>query len=168
MRQSIRSLGGVHVDLGSSWSYLLLAAVAVFFIARQFVASPVRERALVALPLIAGLIGVQALVKAPPQSLAAAALIIVNLGLAAVLGVARGATLKVWRARSGTWMFRGGTLTLLLWLAAIGIRIAGALVFPAAMSFGELPLFLAVTFGAQNLLLWLRMKGGEGGAIEAG
>jgi hypothetical protein len=156
------------MDLGQSWTYLLWVGVAVFLIVRQFRPKPISEKTLVMLPLIGGLIGLQALARTPPDSLAAVTLISVNLALGAVLGLARGASSKVWRTSAGTWVSRGGVLTLVLWLAAVGARIGLAVSFPGALPLSELPLFLAVTFGAQNLVLWLRTEGRDGSAVQAG
>jgi hypothetical protein len=156
------------MDLGSSWTYLLLGALALFLIGRQFVARPVSEKRLLALPLIAGVIGLQALVKTPPDGLAATGLITLTVVLAALLGVARATTVKVWQTTSGTWMSRGGALTLLLWVVAVGARVALALLFRGALPPAEVPLSLAATFAAQNLVLWLRRQGGTRQAVQAG
>jgi hypothetical protein len=159
-------LGGAEMDLGSSWTYLLLGALALFLIGRQFVARPVSEKRLLALPLIAGVIGVQELVNTPPDGVQAAGLITLTV-LAALLGIARATTVKIWQTASGTWMSRGGTLTLLLWVVAVGARVALALLSRRALPPAEVPLSLAATFAAQNLVLWLRTQGWTRHAVQA-
>jgi hypothetical protein len=156
------------MDLGSSWTYLPWVGVALFVIVRQFLPRPISEKTLVVMPVIAGLIGLQWVFKTPPDGPTAVSLITVNLALGVALGLARGATLKVWQTSAGTWMSRGGGVTLVLWLLAVGARIALAVSFPGAVPLIELPLFLAVTFAAQNLILWLRTQGEHGSAEQAG
>jgi hypothetical protein len=140
-------------------NYLLVAAVAVFFIVRQFTATPIQPRRLVLLPLIGGFVGLQAVAKAPPETSLAITLFVLNLGAAAVLGFLRAATMRMWQRPDGTWMTRGTVLTLALWVAAIAVRVALGFLSMGTIPLGELALFLAVTFGAQNLVVWTRMQG---------
>src|SRR5258708_7183519 len=68
---------------------LLIAAVAVLVIARQLMPRQVRLRAMVAVPLVAGYLGLQALAKTPPDGTLAVTLLGANLLVGALTGLVR-------------------------------------------------------------------------------
>lgn len=138
--------------------YLLWAALAAFVIVRQFLPTTLNSRRMLLVPVGAGLFGLRALAGAPPETVFAAALLAANLLAGAGLGALRAATMRVWRRADGTWMSQGTLVTLLLWAASIGIRVPLMFVVGGGSPPGELPLFLGVTFGAQSLVVWLRMQ----------
>ena len=142
-------------------NYLVWVAAAIVVIARQFLPRAVDPRWLLGAPLVMGLFGVQADLKAPPETALATALFAANLGAAVVLGLARGASSRVWRAAEGTWMQRGTLLTLGLWILSLAVRVGLGLAGNLDAELSTVLLFLAVTFGAQNLVVWLRTGGAQ-------
>src|SRR5579883_3251469 len=135
-------------------SFLPWIAVAAYVVYQQFSAQPIVERRLVILPLIMAALGVSALAQQPPATVGAVAVLLVSVASAVVLGLLRGASVRVWTDASGAAWRKGTALTLVLWLASFalrfGIAVGGhALGFTGGMSFGELPLFLGITFAAQ-------------------
>jgi hypothetical protein len=139
---------------------LLIAAVAVLVIARQFMPRQVRYRAMVAVPLIAGYLGLQALAKTPPDGTFAVTLLGANLLAGAVTGLVRGATFRIWHDRYGVLMMQGTALTFACWLVSIALKVALGVAGHGSFAMNEVALFVAVTFGAQNLVVWLRTVGG--------
>ena len=139
---------------------LLIAGLILFFIVRQFMPQPVRARQLLAIPLVAAVLGVQSLARTPLDGALADVLFGVNLVLAAGTGLMRGASIRVFRDAAGSWTMRGTVVTLVLWVVSIGTRVALGGLSHGASSMGELEVLLAVTFGAQNVVVWARTQGG--------
>lgn len=139
-------------------TYLIVAVVIVVVIGRQLLPGPINERRLLLLPLAATVYGLYLMSKTPHPGLLDLALLAVNLGLGAVLGVGRGATVKVWRGADGVLMSQGTLLTLGLWLVSFAIRIGFGVLSHGAMNTADLALFVGVTFGAQSAVLWMRMQ----------
>ena len=84
----------------------------------------------------------------------------VNLAVGLVAGIWRGTTFRTW-TEAGIVMNKGTVATLVAWGVLIAIRLPFALVGrvskrPQGSVIGELLLALAVTFAAQNAVLWLR------------
>ncbi|HKF75150.1 MAG TPA: hypothetical protein VKF59_03340 [Candidatus Dormibacteraeota bacterium] len=140
-------------------NYLVWAAAAVLLVGRQFVPAPLRPASLLGLPLVMGFFGVQAVVKAPPETALAVLVFSADAAAAAVLGLARGATMRIWRAADGTWMRRATPVTLGLWAVSVAVRIALGLAGRGQVPLDTITFFLAITFAAQNLATWLRMGG---------
>jgi hypothetical protein len=138
---------------------LIVAVVAVFLIARQFAPRSINPLWMLGVPLVAGYLGVQALAGSPPAGVTALALLAVNLGLGAAMGLLRGATVRIWQDPARGWMTQGTVLTFVLWLVTIGLKVGFGLADHAAFSTGEIGLLAGVTFGAQNLAVWARMAG---------
>jgi len=140
--------------------YLLLIA---FVLYRQMTAQPLRARRLIILPLVLGLLALQQLdLQHGNLSPNMAAFLVANLVVGGVLGLWRGATFKVF-TRAGVTMTRGTLMTLMAWATLIVIRIGFAFAshvtsYPQGVVIGELLLALAVTFAAQNLVLWYRSQ----------
>jgi hypothetical protein len=165
-RASLRRLDGMNDILSSPLSPLLLVAVAVFVIVRQLAPQAIRPRSLLVVPLVAGYLGFQGLTGAPPAGVLAIGLLAVNLVLAVGLGALRGATMRVWQSASGAWMSQGTLVTLGLWLALIAVRLAMAVLDRGALPLQEIGLVVAATFGAQNLIVWLRTQSGAAAVAE--
>jgi hypothetical protein len=87
------------------------------------------------------------------------ALLTVNLVLGAVMGLVRGATMRIWRSTAGDWMMQGTILTFACWVVSIGLRLAIGASAHADFPTNEIALFIAVTFGAQNLVVGARLAG---------
>ena len=150
-------------------SILPWIAVAAYVVYQQFSAQPIVERRLLVLPLIMAALGVSALVQQPPATIGAIAVLLVSAAGAVALGLWRGASVRVWTDASGVAWRKGTALTLALWLASFALRFGisyggHALGLTGAVNFGELPLFLGITFAAQNAVIWLRMQERHGGA----
>ncbi len=144
-------------------SPLLWAALVVLLIVRQFLPQAVRPRTMLLLPLVAGYFGLQALTRTPPDGVLAIALLGLNLVVAAGLGGLRGATIRLWRDASGAWMSQGTVLTLLLWIGLVVARVGLIVLAHGTLPVQEIALFVGVTFGAQSLVLWVRMQGAAAG-----
>jgi hypothetical protein len=151
--------------MGILSNYLIWAAVAVFFIVRQFMPTAIRTGSLVLVPLVMACFGVQAVVQTPPETLPAVTVFALDAVAGVVLGLARGASTKVWQSADGTWMRSGTALTLGLWIVSIAARVGLGFLGHGAVSFNEITFFLALTFGAQNLVVWLRTC--DAGALSA-
>jgi hypothetical protein len=134
-------------------------ALAAVVIARQFKPRAIRPAAMIGLPLVAGYLGAQQLLGAPPADPRAVALLAVNLGLGAAMGVVRGVTVRIWRDPAQGWMMQGTLVTLAAWVVSIGLKLGLGFADHAAFSSSELGLLLAATFGAQSLVVWARMAG---------
>jgi hypothetical protein len=137
----------------------LCIGVALFFIYRQFTPQPLNARALVALPVALGYFGLSGLAKTPPDTFAAAGYLTLNVLVATLLGAWRGHTFRVWQDRGV--VMRGATLaTLGAWVALVAVRVVAAAGGHFAgldsLNLSELPLSLALTFGAQNTVIWLK------------
>jgi hypothetical protein len=160
-RTPLTRLDGVMNSLLSN--PLIWVALVVFLVARQFMPRAVNARWMIGIPLIAGFLGLQALISSPPDGIAATLLLGVNVAVGAVGGLLRGATVRMWRADDGTWMTRGTLLTLALWAVLIVVKVGLALLGrgATAMNMNDIALFVAVTFGAQNLVVLARMQGRE-------
>lgn len=153
---STSRLGGVMQSVLSN--PLVIAAFAALVIARQFLPRPVRAGSLVVVPLVAGVLGLQALASSPPAGALAVGLLVANLLVGAAMGVVRAVTVRLWRDASGTWMMQGTLLTFVCWLLSIAVKV-GLGVAGHGFPTNEIALFVAVTFGAQYLVVWLRMNG---------
>lgn len=139
---------------------LVAALIVAFIVYQQMRTRSIEPRQLVVFPVVLALLGIVNLDKHPPDSTAATVALVASVATAIVFGVARGATIQIWRANA-TPMRKGTTATLVLWVVGITLRIAigiaaGRAGVPTSVSTGELPLFLGITLGAQNALIWMR------------
>jgi hypothetical protein len=146
---------GIVVNAG------IYVALIAFVLYRQMTAQPLRPQRLVLLPLLLGAFAIQ---QISGQHLSAAfgtvAYLGVNFIVGIVLGVWRGTTFRLW-SEVGTVMMRGTWVTLVAWGVLIVIRAGFALATHAVrygqgVVIGELLLALAVTFAAQNVVIWMR------------
>jgi hypothetical protein len=139
---------------------VLVVALLVFVVYRQMRTAAIEPRQLVVFPLILAVFGFINLQKQPPDTAAGAVALIASVLTALLFGIARGRTTQIWRA-GNVMMRKGTTITLLLWIAAIVVRVviggvarrAGVALSVAA---GEIPLFLGITLAAQNAVIWQR------------
>ena len=138
-------------------------AVAILVIYRQFTAQPLRGRPLIVLPAILAVMGISNLAQQPTTAPATIAVLVVNVAIALTLGLWRGISIRVWRDTADTVLRQATLLTLALWLVALALRAITAIIGHASgsagsLSIGELPLFLGITFAAQNLVVWTRAQ----------
>jgi len=139
---------------------LIYVALIVFVVYRQMSAQPLRPQRLVLLPAVLAVFGVQQLVSEHAVSAGTVVYLAINAVAGVTLGVWRGTTFRVW-SRGGAIMMQGTRLTLASWGLLILIRVAFALVIHATtygqgVVIGELLVALAVTFAAQNSVIWAR------------
>lgn len=136
-------------------------AVVVLLLARQLQKRSVREdsRPLIFLILaVVGLVEAGQFVKSHPVGSEAILLTVGSLVLAAIFGVIRAFTVRLWR-ENGQLFRKGNALTILLWLVSIGIHFGGdALIDSSAkgLSSSTLLLYLAVTLGVQQIVVRYR------------
>ncbi|GAP59755.1 conserved hypothetical protein [Arthrobacter sp. Hiyo1] len=150
--------------VGLAVNVVVYLALIAFVLYRQMMAQPLRVRPLVLLLAVLGLFGLQQLAR---QSLAAdrgrVVLLVVGLVIGLGAGLWRGTTFRVW-PDAGRVMVKGTAMTLVTWAVLIVIRLPFAFLGYAAnhsqgFVVGELLLALAVTFAAQNAVIWARAKG---------
>lgn len=148
-------------NLSGLEAVLIGLAVAVFFIVRQFQARRIMSAATMLPPLALVYFGVVNLGQLDTTGLM---LLAVNTSLAVVLGVARGTTFRVWSGASGEALMQGTAVTLLLWVATIGVRVAVAFVEQRAgvgtfaSGGADLLIPVAATLAAQNIVAYLRSR----------
>ena len=115
-------------------------------------------------------------IKLPPgtaghQPSLALSYVAFSLALSVVMGMWRGVKITVWQDAAGRWMNQGNRTTIALWGALIGAKVAMGTVasitgwFPAQHA-GDVFLFLAFSFVAQNLVVAQRSIWGEPRAAE--
>jgi len=148
-------------NLAGLESALIGLVVLVFFIVRQFTTRPVASRWAVLAPLVLASFGLAGLNQLDGMGWLLLAL---NVGIAALLGFARGTTFRVWTDASGRAVMRGTSLTLVLWLATFAVKIA-LLVLERQIGLGSLAsstaetwLPAAATLGTQTLVAYLRSQ----------
>jgi hypothetical protein len=119
-----------------------------------------RGRRLVLFPAVLGLFALQQLARQPLDGLGTAALLILSLAVGAAAGLWRGTTFRLWD-EGGAVYVKGTGMTLVTWAALIAARLPFAVLsyqarLPQGLVIGELLLALAVTFAAQNAVVWRR------------
>jgi len=139
-------------------------AVAALVVVRQFSPRRVASVGTVLVPL--GLVAFGASSIGQLDSLGLVVLA-VNTLLALALGVLRGRTLRIWSGARGEALMQGTRLTLLLWVATLGVRVAASVVeqqvglsLPAS-DVSALLVPVAATFAAQNIVAYLRSRAGQ-------
>ncbi len=136
-------------------------AVVILLLARQVQKRSVREdsRPLIFLVLaVIGLLEAGQYLKANPVNSEAILLSVASLVLAAVFGVIRAYTVRLWR-ENGQLFRQGNVLTVLLWIVAIAIHLGGDTLIDSAakgLSTATLLLYLAVTLGVQQMVVRYR------------
>ena len=143
--------------------FVVLAALLPWSVWRQMHEHEITPRGLLKLPVIFAAIGLLGAKHSDiPSSDAAAVAMSISLAMSVGLGVARGAVIPVWRD-AGSWLSQGNRLTITLWIALIAGKVALGVVssvtgwFPQT-SAGEVFLFLAISFAAQNLVIARRVE----------
>lgn len=138
----------------------IYAGLIGFVLYRQMRAQPLRGRRLVLLPAVLGLFAFQQLARQPLDGLGTAALLVLSLAVGAAAGLWRGTTFRLWDQQGAVYV-KGSRMTLVAWAALIAARLPFAVVsyeakLPQGLVIGELLLALAVTFAAQNAVVWMR------------
>lgn len=149
--------------VGLAANVAIYLALIAFLFYRQMSAHPLRGRGLVLLPAALGFFGLQQLGR---QSLATnvsgVALLVAGLVIGLAAGLWRGTTFQIWSV-AGRVMVKGTRMTLVTWAVLIAIRLPFAFFGhpgsnPQGYMVAELLLALAVTFAAQNVVIWARAK----------
>lgn len=132
-----------------------------FVLYRQMSRVALNPRRLVLLPVILAVFAVQQLSRQALRFDAGTlAFLGVSLAVSILAGMWRGTTFRIW-TDAGVVMTKGTALTLIAWVVLIALRLPFALVshaanYPQGLVIGELLLALAVTFAAQNVVIWMR------------
>jgi hypothetical protein len=132
-------------------------AFAVFVIHRQIRRRAVTPRDLILLPVWFIVLSVLAdhTMVGRLGSPVAVACFAAGVAFAVAMGIARAATIRVWRTATASYC-EGGWLTGTLWVATIAVRVAMFMLaakWGAREGAGEAMLFVAITLGSQNLIL---------------
>ena len=136
-------------------------AVVLLLLARQVQKRSVKEdsRPIIVLILaVVGLFEAGQFIKAHPVGSQAVLLAVASLALAAVFGVIRAFTVRLWR-EDGQLFRQGNALTIVLWLVSIGIHFGGDTLIDSSakgLSTSTLLLYLAVTLGVQQVVVRYR------------
>ena len=139
----------------------IYVALIGFILFRQMSGVSLNPRRLILLP---GLMAVFAIQQLSRQTLtldvSTIAFLVASLAVSLLAGIWRGTTFRVW-SEAGVVMTKGTAATLIAWGVLIAIRIplaaaSQAAKFAQGVVIGELLLALAVTFAAQNAVIWLR------------
>lgn len=139
--------------------------VLLFILFRQVQPRAVREDSRPTLLIVLGVVGIVDLgsfVKANPVNATGIAMLAASLVAAAVFGVARAYTVRLWRD-GGVLYRQGNWLTVVLWLVAIGVHFgADVLVDHSGSAKGlasaAITLYIAVSFGVQRLVVGSRAR----------
>jgi hypothetical protein len=137
-------------------SAILIAAIALIVIYRQFQTRAISTRGLVILPLALLVLGANGLAQTPPKGALA-----IGAAIGIGLGALRGRSVLVWQDTGGTWWRRGTRTTAALWVGTIAVRIgvivgARLLGDHDATSSGSIELALGVSLAAQFAVIALR------------
>jgi hypothetical protein len=139
---------------------LVVLLVAGLVIARQFRPRPMRAVPMVAVPLVLAALGAQALLAGPRVGDAGIAILAFGAVVAAILGLLRGRSERLWTSDAGAVLRQGTRLTALLWLAALAVRVATVPVEHAVgdhVAVGaQLELLLGLSLAAQHAVLFTR------------
>lgn len=146
---------GVNIVIG--------VVVLLWILSRQVQKRSVREdrkpTALLIL-LVLGVLQLTTFFKDNAATSSVILLLVLSFVLAAGFGVIRAYTVHLWRADGQLWR-QGNWLTVVLWLVAIGLHIGLDFVIDGAgaakgLSSASLMLYIAVSFGAQRLVVQSR------------
>lgn len=136
-------------------------AVVLLLLARQVQKRSVKEdsRPLIFLILaVVGLVEAGSFLKSHSIGSEAILLTVCSLVLAAVFGVIRAFTVRLWR-EDGKLFRQGNALTIVLWLVSIGIHFGGDTLIDSSakgLSSSTLLLYLAMTLGVQQIVVRYR------------
>ena len=142
---------------------LAIGALVIFVIARQLMPAQLSGRRLLLFPAIAAYGVVQTSPSLARLDLLGIGMLVFGGAVGLVFGALRGLTVRIWQAADGSTWTRGTWLTLALWVAMILVRIGTTaadylLGIDTKALTGELMVFMLLTFGAQNAVVWLRAQ----------
>lgn len=146
-------------------SIAISLVILALLVRRQLRVRPVRESTsfvllgvLCVLGVAAFAVGVKSVTKYHPLSASTVVLICASFVLAAVFGVLRALTVRVWRDAAGVAMRQGTAVTMVLWAVSIAVHYGMDAWIDhstkvGALGFSTVYLYLAVTFGVQSFVI---------------
>ncbi len=144
---------------------LVLLVLVPWSIWRQMHVNDVTPSGLVKLPLIFAAIGILGFgLGSIPTDGPAVAYLAVSVGVSVALGIWRGVILPVWTNAQGQLVSQGNRATLALWIVLLATKVVMGTVasitgwFPGEHA-GEIFLFIALSFAAQNVVVARRTQG---------
>ena len=149
------------INVSAVLNVALVGALVVFILYRQTIARPLTARGIWLLPAILIIIALAAIsnVDHGVLSYTAVAYLAIDVGSSLALGALRGCFIRVFE-RDGVLWRQGNITTVLLWVAAIGIRIVIGFFASNAgvgnVSVAGLELALAASLLGQNVVVALR------------
>ena len=138
----------------------IYVALIAFILFRQMSRMSLNPRRLIVLPALMAVFAIQQLSRQTHMlDLGTVAFLAASLAVSLLAGIWRGTTFRVW-SEAGVVMTKGTVVTLIAWGVLIAIRVpfaaSHAANYAQGLVIGELLLALAVTFAAQNAVIWLR------------
>jgi hypothetical protein len=139
----------------------IYVALIAFILFRQMSRMSLNPRRLILLPAVMGVFAIQQLSRETVAlDLGTVAFLVASLAVSLLAGIWRGTTFRMW-SETGVVMTEGTVVTLIAWGVLIVIRLPFAAAsrvanYPQGLVIGELLLALAVTFAAQNAVIWRR------------
>jgi hypothetical protein len=144
---------------------LILLVLVPWSIYRQMQVNEVNQSGLIKLPLIFAAIGVLGFgLGSIPTDGPAVGYLALSVAISVGLGIWRGVIIPIWTSADGKVVSQGNRATLSLWILLLASKIAMGTVasitgwFPGEHA-GEIFLFIAVSFAAQNLVVAKRTQG---------
>ena len=140
---------------------VIAVAVVLWILVRQMQKRSVREdsRPIAYLVLaVVGIVEVANFMKSHPATPKAILLTVVSLVIAAVFGVIRAYTVKLWR-EDGQLFRQGNALTIGLWIIGIAIHFGGDTLIDSSakgLSTTTILLYLAISLGVQQVVVKAR------------
>jgi hypothetical protein len=140
---------------------VVAVAVVLWILVRQVQKRSVKEDSRPIAYLVMAVIGVVEVanfVKAHPVSSEAVVLTVASLAIAAVFGIIRAYTVRLWR--EGGQLFRqGNAVTIVLWIVGIAIHFGGDTLIDGSakgLSTTTILLYLAISLGVQQMVVRAR------------
>lgn len=144
--------------------YLVIAALVIWRVVfRQLRGSTITVRGLILIPGILLVLGLENSARALPKASGGEiALLVVDLVVLLGLGVARAASTRL-STRDGYAFQKGTTLTLVLWLVTIAVRIGFGVLgartgLTGSLTSSSILLSMGLSIGVQNLLIYGRAR----------
>lgn len=156
-----------HTDITSLIVYAAIAVLVVWRVVfRQLRGSTITVRGLALFPGILLVLGIYNIAQALPRAAGSGlGLLGADLAVLLILGVARGGSTHL-GLRNGVAFQKGTTLTLVLWVVTIAVRIGFAVVGARLHTGGTLTsasilLSMGLSIGVQNVIIFTRARRGQ-------
>lgn len=143
-------------------SILIGLVVLVWILSRQLQARAISRERVSVVVLVAGVLGVVQVAQYADKvtvPVAAWGLLLLSLAAGVVMGVIRGATVRVWRDSSGVLTRQGTPLTLALWIVSIALHLGIDLLLKGSASHADqlgsvsILVYLALTLASQRVVI---------------